>query len=690
MYRRKYMVIKKRAVVLAVRLWLLLHLSVLEGWGFDEVQTWDQRLAGVFFDSWETAREELKRIETALSSIPELRLENTGGTGGILLFADGATTDPNIEGRTIERVINLEWEEPRLIDLIAIVPARNYDAAGVVLDYGLPENFTVELTGASGSVTIANETAKRSERRHKGYPFVYKLEYPVMATGLRIHALQLQQQQENRDGVYLMAFSEVLCFSNGENVARNAQVITPHQLDKARHWHWQHSFLIDGQTSLGLPEIPLSGIIDIGWLSKDRKSADEEAWIELDLGEVKTVDAICLYPVRRPSLGNIPGFAFPRSFRVQVSKTGEVDSFKTVIDQTDREIENPGYAAFQLCFHEEKARFVRIETTKLWKEFADYPAFLALSEIQVLNADENVALGAKVVSSDRIGRVVAHRNLYWSEASLTDGFGPRGLLIGVADWMLGLDERLKLLNQRDSLLAEVDSMRSSVRRGVISFFVLVGLGGVFVSIILPVRYRWVRKRDIERVRERIAGDLHDEVGSNLGSIQILSDISGDQPPEPEDLKMIQMIAADTVTAVRDIVWLLRPKKAKRRNVAEHLRETGSIMLRSLQWTYHPEEPASRVELTDEQLRDLMLFYREALLNIVRHAEATKVSTSLVQVNTDLILTIKDNGRGMSKSKVAHPSTLLALKQRAQRLNGSFSVVSGLNEGTLLTLTVPIK
>jgi signal transduction histidine kinase len=141
--------------------------------------------------------------------------------------------------------------------------------------------------------------------------------------------------------------------------------------------------------------------------------------------------------------------------------------------------------------------------------------------------------------------------------------------------------------------------------------------------------------------------------------------------------------------VRDIVWLLRPGGDHRIATVEHLRETGSIMLESLKWKFTANEAAWGIELPEEANRDLFLFFREALHNILRHAGATHVEIHAEASERHFRLIISEDGCGIPPEKLDRPATLRALRQRAEALDADFHVDSRPDEGTRLELAVPL-
>jgi signal transduction histidine kinase len=114
------------------------------------------------------------------------------------------------------------------------------------------------------------------------------------------------------------------------------------------------------------------------------------------------------------------------------------------------------------------------------------------------------------------------------------------------------------------------------------------------------------------------------------------------------------------------------------------------MLEPLQWQFLADEEAWQVELNDEASRNLFLYYREALHNLLRHSKA-KQATIHVSVDAgSFLLRISDDGMGIPEAKLERASTLRALRQRAEALAANFTVDTSESAGTKLNLSVPIE
>lgn len=647
---------------------------------------WDERLAHALSGRLTEVEAELEQVALKLPGLPGLPLDDQGGTGGFAsLHPQSVPKQPG------DHSVSLKFAEEAQVEMVALVPSRRYEVDGLDPQFGMPDGFKIELLDADGKVVkvIAKEHGLWGDPVRAGHPFVYELLVPVAASGMRLLAGRLALDSDVSDS-YVHAWAEAFIFEGEDNVARKATVEVAPSMSPAAPWHWRKEFLLDGQTPLGLPEIIDGDHRNVGWISNGRASAKDAAWLELDLGSKREFDGIKLFPAKRPTADLPSGFGFPRQLTISASDQRSQRAMEGTVILKSEKLGNPGHNPFFFPLERTKGRYVRLDATELWKEFESYPAFFALSEIQVLDGAENVALGAAVRSPDGMGNVVAPGSRYWSAVSLSDGYGPEGKLVSQRKWLNLLDQRLSLERKRFELTEEATKIVQGWRRIGVTLFTLLGVGGAFVLVALPLRYRVREKRELVKVRERIAGDLHDEVGSNLGSIQMFADLAEGRSGPSEELKRIQRIAAETVSAVRDIVWLLRPGGDHRIGTVEHLRETSSIMLEPLKWGFTANEEAWQGELSDEQNRHLFLFFREALHNILRHASAKEVKVCAEQDDRLFRLVIEDDGCGIDEKRMARKSTLRALRQRVEALQATMDVKTAVGEGTRLSLDIPLN
>jgi len=214
-----------------------------------------------------------------------------------------------------------------------------------------------------------------------------------------------------------------------------------------------------------------------------------------------------------------------------------------------------------------------------------------------------------------------------------------------------------------------------------------------------------RLRELERVRTRIAADLHDDIGSSLTKIVILSDVAQQRASEygpgmSESLDAITEISNELVEAMSDIVWAINPQKDQLRELSHRMRRFASDIFtaRNIRFQFHAPQSEQDVQLGANLRREVFLIFKESVNNIVRHSQCTEARAEFFTEDGHLTLNISDNGRGFDpahiRTEVLRSSArggrgLGSMKQRAAELGGEFNVTSCLERGTTVSLNVPI-
>jgi ligand-binding sensor domain-containing protein/two-component sensor histidine kinase len=289
------------------------------------------------------------------------------------------------------------------------------------------------------------------------------------------------------------------------------------------------------------------------------------------------------------------------------------------------------------------------------------------------------------------------------------------------DWNAPTEQRTILLgglspgNYRFVVRAMSPSGRTSQSPAVVAFTIrpplwrrgwFLALSGLAMVGLLYVlyRYRVARLIELERVRTRIATDLHDDIGSSLSGMALLSEtvvrqVSSVHPEAKEMTAEIAAIARRLVDAMNDIVWAIDPRRDNLANLMLRVRQFASQMLeaKGIAWEFQAREDLPAVHLNSEQRRHLLLIFKEAINNIVRHADCTSVAIALTVADHRLDAVISDNGRGFTVPpvQVASPAGqpgngLRNMQARAAQLGGHLAIDSAPGRGTRLTLWVPLK
>ncbi len=223
-------------------------------------------------------------------------------------------------------------------------------------------------------------------------------------------------------------------------------------------------------------------------------------------------------------------------------------------------------------------------------------------------------------------------------------------------------------------------------RGLLVLAVIGAVAGLY-------NYRVRKLIEMERLRLRIAGDLHDEIGSNLSGIALAAEMVGDRLPrgeaDRERLAQVSRSARSMVDAIREIVWFIRPGNDSLADLAEKMRELAGVMLPHAQCEFHFSIDGLREKTDVATRRNVFLIYKEALHNILRHAQATVVLVDLRTRGGLLVLRIADNGRGIRAEDLLQGNGMRNFRTRAGEIGGRVEVTRRPEGGTLVELEVKI-
>jgi ligand-binding sensor domain-containing protein/signal transduction histidine kinase len=197
----------------------------------------------------------------------------------------------------------------------------------------------------------------------------------------------------------------------------------------------------------------------------------------------------------------------------------------------------------------------------------------------------------------------------------------------------------------------------------------------------------------EQMRRRIAGDLHDEIGSNLSSIAIISQMLEKKlklaAPERQRLAEIPRIARATAESMRDIIWFINPENDSMEKLLVKMRQTANLMLESHDFAFRTPAAGMAFIAGVDFRRHLYLIYKEILQNIVKHAQATKVEIEICGDDKRLLLRVADNGVGFDVAGEYPGNGLKNFQRRAREMGGAVEVTSSPGNGTNVTLIVKI-
>ena len=212
---------------------------------------------------------------------------------------------------------------------------------------------------------------------------------------------------------------------------------------------------------------------------------------------------------------------------------------------------------------------------------------------------------------------------------------------------------------------------------------------VLAAIMAVFQIRLRHQLALERLRQRIASDLHDDVGTELSSIvvgsQYLARTLPLKDPDRSQIETLGAIASNAHEMMRDIVWVLRSDNDTLDELVVKMREVAGRLLAGTRYDFQAPATGRLIRLRLEVKRNLFLFFKEALNNIVRHSGATEVEISLTVSEHVIDLRITDNGRGFELTRGGAGSGLKNLYGRADTMRASLSIRPGRDRGTVIHL-----
>ena len=207
------------------------------------------------------------------------------------------------------------------------------------------------------------------------------------------------------------------------------------------------------------------------------------------------------------------------------------------------------------------------------------------------------------------------------------------------------------------------------------------------------RYRVQQLLRLERIRTRLASDLHDDIGSGLAEIAILTDVAEVQPVAAggDLLRRAGDRARQLREAMSDIVWSVDPQHGNLIDLIGRVRQTVFSLMESngTRVTFEAPVDPGAVGLAPDRARHVLLITKEALTNVLRHADASEVSVILRLEHRTLTLEVRDDGCGFDPAETHAGMGLRNLRRRAAESGGELRVDSSPCRGTTVIFRLPV-
>lgn len=604
----------------------------------------------------------VKSIDSELENLARLSMRSGVGSVGCESVYH---QDPN---HTEWVQVDLEQASP--IDQIVLVPTIWRDS-----DSGLDANgFPVKFRIIAGTYPDSVGTVLASfDQSDQVCPRIAPLVVPCSTTAswVRVEASILSQRKLDKS--YLLALTELLIFNGQENLALH-QTVTASSTGRQEGASRKKEFLVDGfvpyimDASSGPKKNPYQSFYDIG----------DQPSITLDLGAIYPIERIQLHAF--DSADTVPqalpdGHGQPDRLIMQGANQADFSDAVELIEFHKQSIYDVGPIIIRRIA-KISCRYVRLTVLDHYTMSDGSRPVVGFAEIQLFSKGKNVALHKTFETMMPDSR---------PESLLTDGSNLYGSILPIRQWMEQLAQRHDLENERPLVSAELNHryarQKMNLRRMV--WLATLLAGGILVSILI---YRMLAMRQLTKIKERFAADLHDELGANLHAIKMLGDLAEDSESRGELLRLFKRssdFAQRSISAVNYCSNMLEAHDLCL-DLADDMQRAADRLLADMQYSIAFSGEDLLVHLSPRKRFDLLFFYKECLTNTIRHSMATQADTELTVTPNRLILVISDNGIGPPDGIPA------SLRRRARLIGGKLTVTSPQHGGTRISLNLNLR
>jgi signal transduction histidine kinase len=440
------------------------------------------------------------------------------------------------------------------------------------------------------------------------------------------------------DGRYIFQLSELMVFDGDVNRALRKPVSSSWRVDESASWNG--TVLVDGV----LPYLMNSATGEQSRAYVSPVGVGEKPSITIDLGKTHEVDGLRLYAADQSDTvpaANAGEFGLPEHFILEGANREDFSDASFLLEAKMQSIFEMG-PILSWNFPVQKVRYVRVTALVPFLYSGRVEGTrISFTEIEILSQGKNLAKGKPVTASFDISKT-RH-----PISTLTDGRNLYGDILPQRKWLEQLAFRHKLEQELAALELELDS-RYVFQKKMLRLVIILAVCLLLIIVFSIPYYRMRSLRNEVNIRERIAANLHDELGANLHAIGMLGDVAERSIESPgrliEAVRRIRGLTERTGAAARYCTNMLEAKSICEDLVVEMKHDAARLLSdHEYRIMIHGEEALQL--LTRRRRVDLYLFFKECLTNINRHAKATKVYVRLTATSSELSLSVIDNGLG---------------------------------------------
>lgn len=280
-------------------------------------------------------------------------------------------------------------------------------------------------------------------------------------------------------------------------------------------------------------------------------------------------------------------------------------------------------------------------------------------------------------------------NIYESQSRPDSSLKYLKIAVAIKDSLFNNEKAIAVQNltykEQEKQKAIVATKEKVQNRFRFYFAVAALIAGIIItSVVLRNR----REKQLQYMRNSIADDLHDDIGSTLSSISIMSELA--KQKSPGSLPLLQSIGESTTSLqenMSDIVWAINPQNDRFTNILQRMTQFASEILdaKNIELDFTNDASLSTVRLTMGQRKNFYLFFKEVINNAAKYSDAKKLSVSITRTNNHLEMNISDDGKGFDPGSTLIGNGMNSLRKRGAELKGYFDIQSQKNQGTCVLL-----
>ena len=191
----------------------------------------------------------------------------------------------------------------------------------------------------------------------------------------------------------------------------------------------------------------------------------------------------------------------------------------------------------------------------------------------------------------------------------------------------------------------------------------------------------------EKIRNQLASDLHDDLGSTLNSVKVYSDLAMMEKENPNHLLKIKEGTKDAIAGVRDLIWVLDDKRDTIQDLFSRISQFAAPLCEAnhIEFIQKIDDSLYHHELGKEEKRNIYMILKESVNNSIKYAGCQTIELKVSAEGKKLHFSIRDDGKGFDKEKTKEGNGLKNIANRAKEISYKSSITSSAGNGTTIML-----